>query len=136
MLVADAIGGVEAVELVLEHGRQHAEMLERLQREAAPPVADMDMEATGRIHKDVELGRQHLDDTFHPPQRPGTEAQRRRFDLNLALEESVQATLVLDRDGWLGRDCPFLVASSGHVIVSAETAVFEDINNVGTAQDP
>lgn len=55
VLVADSMGGVEAVELVLECGGQHAEMLERLQRETALPVADVDMEATGCVHKDVEL---------------------------------------------------------------------------------
>ena len=46
MLITDPMGGMEAIELMLEHGRQHADMLERLQREAALPVPDMDMEAT------------------------------------------------------------------------------------------
>lgn len=46
VLVTDPMGGMEAIELMLEHCRKHADMLERLQREAALPIPDMDMEAT------------------------------------------------------------------------------------------
>ena len=71
VLITDPMGGMEAVELVLEHGRQHADLLERLQRETAFPIADMDMEATGFVHKDVEFRREQSDNTLHPTQRLG-----------------------------------------------------------------
>lgn len=89
VLVADSIGGMKAVELMLEHGGQHAEMLERLQREAALLIADMDVETTRCVHKHVELSSQQINQTLHPTQRLGTEPQRRRFDLHIALKVSI-----------------------------------------------
>ena len=86
VLVADPISGMEAIELMLEHGREHTDMFERLQREPALPVADMDVEATGFVHKDVEFPREQFDHARDPPQRLGAKAQRRRFDLDIALK--------------------------------------------------
>ena len=134
--IVDPVGGMQAVELVLEHGRQHAEMLERLQGEATLPVPDVDVEATGFVHKDVEVRRQQLDRALHPPQRPGTEAERRGFDLDVALEVSVVAGSVVDVDGCVVCDCPTLVVSAGGHGVGTEARFPEAVGDVAAADHP
>ena len=136
VVIVDPVGGMQAVELMLEHGRQHAEMLERLQGKAALPVPDMDVEATGFVHKDVEFRRQQLDYALHPPQRPGTEAERRGFDLDVALEVSVVAGSVFDVDGCVVCDCPSLVASAGGHGVGTEARFPESVGDVAAADYP
>ena len=137
-IVADAVGGMQAVELVLEHGRQHAEVLERLQREAAPAVPDVDVEATGRVDLDSELSLEHRHEALEPPERLGAKAQSGRFDLDVALEVSVDATTVLDTHGRVRLNGPFLIAplNAGMIIaVGLEAVVAEDLDDLVAADD-
>ena len=133
--VPDAMSRMEAIELMLKQRREHAEMFERLQREAAFPIADMDTEATGRVDLEPKLFLQHANEPFHPLQRFRTEAQWRRRDLDVALEVSIHATTVLDHDGHIGRDGPLLVRFAGAVIVGPEAVGPEDLDDFVAADD-
>ena len=68
-------------------------------------------------------------------QRPWTEAQGRRSDLDVALHVSVMPKTVLDRNRRLGRDRPFLVASGGRHAVSIEAFSLEEFGNMAAADD-
>ena len=57
VFVADAIGGMQAIELVLEQSRQHAEILERLQWEAALSIPNTNVKSATFIDEDIEPDR-------------------------------------------------------------------------------
>ena len=104
MVIADSMSGVKGVELVLKHGRQHGEILKRLYGKAFPAIPNMDVQATRIVDSRVEIPRQYPNHTLHPAQRLRTEAQRRRLDFNIALEEFVIARTALDADGSIASD--------------------------------
>ena len=136
MAVANSVSGMKAVELILEQSRQDTEMLERLQRKAGLLIANMDVQATGWVHGHVEVFRQCSNHMLHPTQRLRTKAHRWRRDLNVALQKSVfGARTVLDVDGCVVGDRPFLVASGRCHVVSREAVCSEQMDEVFAEED-